>query len=112
MIIFDLKIIGEKLRKIRIEKRLSQDEAAWQAGISSRTYADIERGAVNARIESILKICDFFEINPDMILTEKSSHDLITDEDILIELNSLSLKNKRTAVDILKAYIKNVKGNQ
>lgn len=37
---------------------LTQAEAAEAAGLSERTYADIERGSVNMRTETILKICE------------------------------------------------------
>ncbi|MCR5735528.1 MAG: helix-turn-helix transcriptional regulator [Lachnospiraceae bacterium] len=85
---------------------LSQEEVAWQAGISSRTYADIERGTVNARIGSILKICEVLEITPDTILTETSKTDYITKEDILIQIEGLPSRDKNAILSMLEAFIK------
>ena len=106
MLINDLSLIGENLRKVRMKTGLSQEEVAWQAGISSRTYADIERGTVNARIGSILKICEVLEITPDTILTETSKNDYITKEDILIQIEGLPSRDKKAILSMLEAFIK------
>ncbi len=109
MIIFDLKLIGENIRKSRVKKGISQDEAAWQAGISLRTYADIERGAVNARIVSVLKICDVLELTPDMIcVAETDEKRALAKEEMFKKLESLSEKKKCGAYLILEEYIKAV----
>ncbi|WP_049962918.1 helix-turn-helix transcriptional regulator [Ruminococcus sp. HUN007] len=70
MLIFDFKTIGCKLYNIRKKAGLTQSEVAEAANLSDRTYADIERGTVNMRIETILKICSALKITPDAVLTE------------------------------------------
>ena len=72
MLIFDLRAIGNKLLNIRKRTGLTQSELAEAANLSDRTYADIERGSVNMRIETVLKICDALHITPDMVLTEEA----------------------------------------
>ncbi len=108
MLISDLKTIGNKLYVIRKKSGLSQEEVAWQAGISSRTYADIERGETNARIESIIKICGVFNITPDDILTEKDDDTGISEDKLLVQLDFLPVNEKKTAFKILEAYVKAV----
>ena len=46
MLIFDLRTIGNKLLTIRKRMGMTQAEVAEAAGLSDRTYADIERGSV------------------------------------------------------------------
>ena len=58
MLIHDFQAIGNKLLTIRKKVGLTQAEVAEAAGLADRTYADIERGFVNMRIETILRICD------------------------------------------------------
>lgn len=70
MLIYDFQEIGNKLLSIRKRAGLTQSEVAEAANLSDRTYADIERGTVNMRIETILKICTALQITPDVILTE------------------------------------------
>ena len=55
MLIFDLHTIGNKLLTIRKRMGMTQAEVAEAAGLSDRTYADIERGTVNMRTETILR---------------------------------------------------------
>lgn len=51
---------------------MSRLEVAEKANFSDRTYADIERGSVNMRIETILRICDALNITPnDIFVSEK-----------------------------------------
>ena len=57
MLVFDFITIGNKLFQIRKKMGMTQMEVAIAAGLSERTYADIERGTVNMRIETILKVC-------------------------------------------------------
>ena len=47
MLIFDFSTIGNKLFSFRKRMGMTQAEVAEAAGLSDRTYADIERGSVN-----------------------------------------------------------------
>ena len=73
MLIFDLHTIGNKLLSIRKRMGMTQAEVAEAAGLSDRTYADIERGTVNMRTETILRICNVLHITPDEVLTEENT---------------------------------------
>jgi transcriptional regulator with XRE-family HTH domain len=64
MLVYDLNIIGNRLYALRKRMGITQAEAA---GLSDRTYADIERGSVNMRLETLLRICDALYIIPDRI---------------------------------------------
>ena len=104
-LIFDPKIIGDRLLKIRKMKGLSQEETAWAAGMSSRAYADIERGSVNARVDSIIKICNVFDITPDDILTH-SEQASIDRNDLIKRLDKLPVAEHDTALQLLQLYIR------
>ena len=88
MLISDLNTIGNNLYKIRKLRGLTQSEVAELSELSDRAYADIERGNVNMRIDTLLKICVTLKITPnDILLTDT---DQITEKDIM---------------DIIKKYI-------
>ena len=70
MLVFDFRKIGDKLLAARKRLGLTQMEVAEAAGMSDRAYADIERGTVNMRVETILRICKALHISPDEVLTE------------------------------------------
>lgn len=108
MLVFDLHTIGNKLLIIRKRMGLTQAEVAEAAGLSDRTYADIERGTVNMRTETILRICNVLHITPDEILTEEKTSLSIQQEELWQRLNSCSPKDKETALQLLSIYLKSL----
>lgn len=108
MLIFDYRIIGNKLLMMRKKAGLTQAELAETAGLSDRTYADIERGNVNMRIETFLRICQALHVNPDDILTEEENTLIEKQENILDQLNDCSSREKETALDLLAVYLRSL----
>lgn len=108
MLVYDFTTIGNKLFSLRKRMGMTQAEVAEAAGLSDRTYADIERGAVNMRIETILRICDALHITPDEILTKNDDDVNLRQEEILERLNSCSPKDKETALRILSVYLRSL----
>lgn len=71
MLIHDLRQIGNRLLALRKERGLTQTELAERAGLADRTYADIERGSVNMRLTTLIKICEALGVRPnDLMLSE------------------------------------------
>lgn len=109
MLVFDFRVIGNKLLKIRKRLGLTQSEVAEASGLSDRTYADIERGTVNMRIETILKICKALHITPDEILTEE---DTSLDEnlsELIDKLNDCEPRERDTALKLLSVYLNSLR---
>ena len=108
VLISNLNIIGNNLYKVRKEKGLTQAEAAEKAELSDRTYADIERGNVTMRVDSLLKICDALNITPNDILV--SDNDIeITEQDIAETIKNCSNNEKETALKLLSVYVDSLK---
>ena len=112
MLISDLRRIGDKMKLVRTQAGLSQEETAWQAGLSLRAYADIERGLVNPRLKSILNICEVFHITPDMIMTDEENPASLNYEDIILEVDMLSPRDKYVAYKILDTYYNAIIANE
>ncbi len=108
MLIFDFRTIGNKLFAIRKRCGMTQLDVASAAGLSERTYADIERGSTNMRIETVLKICEALHITPDEILTEDSPTLAAKQEELLDRLNACSAKDKETALNLLGVYLRSL----
>ena len=108
MLIFDLNIIGNKLLCIRKRMGMTQAEVAEAAGLSDRTYADIERGTVNMRLETMLRICNVLHITPDEILTEQTTSVTSRQEDLWVQLNSCKPKDRETAMQLLTVFLKSL----
>ena len=105
MLVFDFRRIGNKLHLIRKRAGMTQAEVAEAAGLSDRTYADIERGTVNMRIETILRICSVLHITPDSILTEESAPLALRQEELMNRLAHCLPKDRETALHLLQVYL-------
>ncbi len=110
MLVFDLRAIGNKLLAIRKRAGLTQAEVAEAAGLSDRTYADIERGNVNMRTETILRICNVLHITPDEILTEEDGNMIYMQQKIWERLESCAPKDKNTALQLLSVFLTSLDG--
>lgn len=108
MLIFDMRAIGNKLLAIRKRMGMTQAEVAEAAGLSDRTYADIERGTVNMRTETILRICNVLHITPDEILTEDQEIFTTTQVELWDRLNACNPKDKQTALQLLSVFLKSL----
>ena len=108
MLVFDLHSIGDKLYSIRKAKGFTQAEAAEKAELSDRTYADIERGSVTMRVDSLLKICGALNITPNDILVSDNVIE-ITEQDIAETIKDCSNNEKETALKLLSVYVESLK---
>lgn len=108
MLVFDLLAIGNRLLNIRKRMGMTQAEVAEAAGLSDRTYADIERGSVNMRTETLLKIREVLHITPDEILTEENAGLSTKEEELIERLNACNPKDKETALNLLSVYLKSL----
>ena len=108
MLISDLHSIGNNLYKIRKTKGLTQAEVAERAELSDRTYADIERGNVSMRVDSLLKICASLHITPNDILVNDNVVD-ISEQAIADAIKLCSNDEKETALKLLSVYISSLK---
>lgn len=109
MLIFDFKAIGNKLQTIRKRTGMTQSEVAEAAGLFDRTYADIARGSVNMRTETILRICKALQITPDYILTKENYTLSEQQAELIKELDACSPKEKETALHLLSVYLHSLK---
>lgn len=108
MLVYDFHEIGNRLFAYRKKKGMTQAEVAEAAGLSDRTYADIERGTVNMRIETVLRICDALHITPNEVLTVKEQSVSVRQEEVLARLNACSPKEKETALTLLEVFLKSL----
>ena len=108
MLIFDFHTIGNNLLAVRKRMGLTQSEVAEAAGLSDRTYADIERGTVNMRIETVLRICNVLHITPDEILTKENISLPLRQNELIARLNACNPKDKETALRLLEIYLESL----
>jgi transcriptional regulator with XRE-family HTH domain len=57
-----LKAFGNNLRRVRLEKGLTMESLAFDAGIEYRQLGRIERGEVNTTISTVLALAKALDI--------------------------------------------------
>lgn len=99
----DKKIIGKKIRQIRIEKGFSQEEFSEKIDISPRHMCTIENGKSLPSIETFVKISKILDIdiNEFFNLTPENSDNLRAEIYNLIQISTQ--KELNLIKDIIKA---------
>jgi transcriptional regulator with XRE-family HTH domain len=60
--------VGERLKALRIQKEVSQQELANLLGISVRAWQYYEKDQRELNVSGIVKVSDFFDITSDYLL--------------------------------------------
>ena len=85
----DYTIIGERLKKARLEKHLTQEQLAEKLDVSVAFLSRAERGDVKINLSRISQLCDLLDISISNVLTGTASNS----KDYLSEDFSNLLKN-------------------
>lgn len=111
MLTDNLQLIGDRLYAIRKKRGMTQAQVAGLAGVSERTYPEIERGIVNMRILTFVRICDALRISPDEVLIDTQLQLASRENDVLARLNSCSFHQRDTALQLLEVYFNSIEKN-
>ena len=101
--------LGMKLREARNKAGFTQEQLAEKADIGVMYLGEIERGVKMPSMKIFIKLIEALDISADYILRNElpSGKDYVLDE-ITEKLASLTPKQRKAAVDILDAFIKNL----
>jgi transcriptional regulator with XRE-family HTH domain len=69
----DLKRIGQKIKEIRLVKKLTQSSLASSCDVDIRTIQRIEKGTFNMSLKILYSISEALEIIPSELLMSKES---------------------------------------
>jgi transcriptional regulator with XRE-family HTH domain len=81
---------GERLKILRMRKKLSQQDVADRLNINRSTYARYELGQTQPDFETLEKLADFFDVSTDYILGRTDNQNPPeNDEDNLVAFYNL-----------------------
>lgn len=105
----DKSALGQKLRDARQQKDYTLQALAEIADISSVYLGEIERGLKMPSLNIFVKLIEALDVSADHILRDEltSGKEYIYDE-ITQKLKNLTPKQRKTAADILDAYLQNL----
>ncbi|TCL44463.1 helix-turn-helix domain-containing protein [Harryflintia acetispora] len=101
--------IGNRIRYLRAERNLSQEQLALRAEITTAYLGQIERDEKNPTIKLIEKISGAFGLTLSELFCDQAIETTATDEivnNILFELNGLSTEEKQEMLKIVKHILK------
>lgn len=99
----DYNIIGERLKKARIDKNMTQENLAEQIDVSVAFLSRIERGKTHINLIRLTQICEILGVSEGSILNgvSSNSNNYLTSEFYEI-LNSMSSEKQKLIYKIAK----------
>ena len=102
---------GERLRKYRTSKKMSQSELARMIGTNHSLIGKYERGAVIPKIDAVIRIAEVLNITVGYLLGETTlQNDTMLNR--LNDINSFGEKDRDCILYALDAMIRDVKTQQ
>lgn len=103
--------LGQKITKIRKEKKLSQVDVASYVGVSRDAISKYERDDIVPSVENANKIAQILGVSLDYLMSEDDNLEVV-DIDMLNrmkEIQRLSEDDKSTVIKIIDAFIRDTK---
>lgn len=66
-----MTIFSERLKRLRKNKGLKQQELASKLNISQKSYSNWENGKTEPSFDNLVKLADFFEVSLDWLFGRK-----------------------------------------
>ena len=105
------KINTTKLRIIRNENDLSQEQLASKLLMNQSKYSRIESGKILPNLSDLNSICNFFQIQHKDIILENNNHTIYQNNTFNNSVHSQNIENYHhhsTNEDLLKTLVKNI----
>ena len=105
----DKKDLGLRLRDLRIEADYTQEELAERADMSTVYLGEVERGQKVIGVDKFINIVKALGVSADYVLcNELPTGEPYVFDEITEKFKKLNPKQRKTAIDILDGYIKNL----
>ena len=102
----DYEIIGKRIKRYRMDRKLSQDKLGDIVHITGRHISSIETGAKGPSLEMLIMIANALDVSADDLLTDNLKH---SSSPVNTELHDLLLDCNNDEKDILIKLVKYAK---
>ncbi|MGG1675034.1 helix-turn-helix domain-containing protein [Neobacillus sp. NRS-1170] len=106
-----LKLVGNKIRFVRKEKGLTQEELAEKCDLQYTYIGGIERGERNISLQTVEKLADGLQVSPYELIKfdEIPPQDIISQKSSLIEVfKSILLNRSEDEIRMLQKITKDI----
>ncbi len=97
-------LVGERIRKFRIQKGISTNKLANLAGISQSYLRDVELENKNPTIEIIFLLCQALNISLKQFFDDESSH-LLTEDPLMKRIYQLNSDQRSALLSFLDTML-------
>jgi transcriptional regulator with XRE-family HTH domain len=118
-IVLSKRDLGARLRALRLERGMTQDEVARAIGTHFTSISAVERGVRGLTIQQIVKLSSALKVSPDALLhPKKSAKPKVTSrrEGRLLRrierIRELPSPQQRTVLDVLDSLLKTHQTNR
>jgi transcriptional regulator with XRE-family HTH domain len=104
-------VLGNKLKKLRKEKNLTQSELSLSLGLSENYIAKIESG-VRPSMETFRKLAAFFQVPIEYLVSEKEDDPAVIPVrnqevlEALMEVDKMEHEDQKLVLDVVKVIMK------
>ncbi len=100
------KHIGKVYQQHRIRNNLTQNQVAELTGLEPRHISQIERGMSKGSIDTLIKLCNAYQITPDIILYDLLDDDVKRTVSIYDEkFKKLSKRDKESILHFIDYFL-------
>lgn len=103
-------LVGKRLKETRYSLGFTQEYVAEKLGLAPRYISDLERDKTKGSIDTLVKLCNIYNITPTYVLQDflNVSNDLHIDS-TLIGFYNLNEKNKAIVCELISLMNKHQK---
>ena len=100
------KHIGQICQQYRTKNNLTQNQVAELTGLEPRHISQIERGMSKGSIDTLLKLCNAYQITPDIILYDLLDDNVKNAVSIYDEkFKKLNIRDKESILHFIDYYL-------
>lgn len=106
--------LGEKITKIRKEKKLSQLDIATAIGVSRDAISKYERGDIIPSVENARKMALTLDVSLDFLVSPEEKEDVLDPKMVqrIKELQSLTSEDQKSIISVIDAFIRDSKAKK
>ena len=98
--------IGKVFQEYRIKNNLTQNQVSDLTGLEPRHISQIERGLSKGSIDTLIKLCNAYQITPDIVLYDLLNDKIKSSISIYDEkFKKLSKKDKETILHLIDYFL-------
>ena len=98
--------VGKKIKEYREDIKLTQEQMAKELDVAPNHYGRIERGENSCTMANLIQICNILKVTPNDLV---GGLVITKDDDLKLEIDRLTLEDKKTVLSFIKFLISNYK---